>query len=66
MEILKVASSRDLLNYVINRRSDPMYSLLPSISDFNFNGQKPRQDTEETFQQPTRPAEDVKILTKCL
>ena len=51
-----------LLNDVINGRSDPVYRLIPSVSDLNSNGQQPK----ETFQQPTKPAEDVKALTKGL
>jgi hypothetical protein len=40
--ILKAASFRYLLNDIINGRSDPVYRLIPSVSDFNSNRQQPR------------------------
>jgi hypothetical protein len=43
-----------------------VYRLFPSVSDLNSNGQQPGWATEETFQQPTTPAHDVKIVTKVL
>ena len=42
IEIIKAASSRHLLNNVINGRSDHVYRLLPSVGDLNSNGQQPR------------------------
>ena len=43
IEILNAASSQYLVND-INRRSDPVYRLIPLVSDFNSNGQQPRLD----------------------
>ena len=42
IEILKAASSRNLLNDVINGESDPVYRLLPSINAWNSNGRPPK------------------------
>jgi hypothetical protein len=43
IKILKAASSRYLVNDVINGQSDPVYRLIPSVSDLNSNGQQPRR-----------------------
>ena len=51
-------------NDTINGQSDPVYRLIASVRDLNSNS--PGWATEETFQQPTRPAEDVKVLMKGL
>ena len=49
IEILKAASSRYQLNDIINGQSDPVYRLIPSVSDLNFKSQQPRLGDRRNF-----------------
>ena len=49
IEIVKATSSKYQLNDVITGQNDPMYKLLPSVSDLNFKCQLPRPDNRRNF-----------------
>ena len=49
IETLKAASSKHLLNDDIARQHDPMYGLLPSISDLKSNSQLPKPGDRRNF-----------------
>ena len=49
IKILLAASSRYLLNDVINGQSNPVYRLIPSVNDFN-SVNSPGWVSENTFQ----------------
>ena len=50
IEILKAASSKHLLNDVIAGQNDPIYKLLPSVSDLKSTAQASQQ---KKFRSPT-------------
>jgi hypothetical protein len=47
IKILKAASSKYLLNDGIVGQNDPMYKLIPSVSDLNSNNQQPRPSSKK-------------------
>ena len=49
IEILKAASSKYLLNDDIAGQNDPIYTLLPSVSDLNSNSQLPKLGDRRNF-----------------
>ena len=49
IEILKAALSKYLLNDFIAGQNGPMYILLRSVSDLNFNDQLPRPGDRRNF-----------------
>ena len=49
IETLNAASSKYLLNDVISGQNNPMFRLLPSVSDLNSNSQLPKPGDRRNF-----------------
>ena len=65
IEILIAASSRYLLNYVINIRSDPVNRLIPSVSDLNSNSQQPRLGNTRNISLTNNTMCDIRRNIRC-
>jgi hypothetical protein len=65
-EIFKLASSRNLLNDVINGRNFLVYALIPSASAWNFNRRSLNFNGLINILTTTSPADDITYLTKGL
>ena len=58
MEILKEIFPQNVLNDGIECQNDPMYKLLPSVSNYNSNDDHQIRRRKKNYQ-PTSPTEDV-------